>query len=259
MYKIMIVDDEKSIRSGIGCSLPWQDWGYEVCALCENGREAVDRLGEAKPDVVLSDIRMPIMDGLELMQYLHQNEPQIKVVILSGYSDFEYLNMSIKNKVTDYLLKPTDLDEFEAMFRKLKTTMDEERRCQQQVDTSVSRHFTKWVENLLLGCSEPEDTARFLPESCNRNFYPENCMVAVFEVDDRSGDEEQSLYKFKRRILNLFKTQENPLNVFFLMLRSETLVGIFGAPDEDTLNEQAVCQYAAQLQGLVKSTLSATV
>lgn len=259
MYKLMIVDDEESIRSGIGCSLPWQDWGYEVCALCENGKQAIEQLPTAQPDVVLSDIRMPIMDGLELMQYLHQNEPQIKVIILSGYSDFEYLNMSIKNKVTDYLLKPTDLDEFEAMFRKLKTTMDEERRSQKQVSTSVDRHFSKWVENLLLGCAEPEDTARFLPEAAQRGFYPENCVVVLFAVDDRSGDEEQSLYKFKRRILHLLKEQQGPIEAFFLLAGSETLISIFGAPAEETLEEQQLKEYIRHLQSLVKSTLSGTV
>ncbi|MCA5010913.1 response regulator, partial [Clostridioides difficile] len=81
-----------------------------------------------KPHVVLSDIRMPEMDGMELMQHLNQHYPEIKIIILSGYNDFEYLQMSIKNRVMEYLLKPTDLDEFEVTFRKIKERLDEERK-----------------------------------------------------------------------------------------------------------------------------------
>lgn len=90
MYRLLIADDEENIRNGIARSLPWQEWGYEVCAVCANGQEVLDQLDVCRPDVVLSDIRMPGMDGMELMQRLNRDHPEIKIVILSGYSDFEY-------------------------------------------------------------------------------------------------------------------------------------------------------------------------
>ena len=119
MYKLIIVDDEKSISSGMK-KLPWEDWGFTVSGTAGDGLEALELIAEDKPDVVLSDVRMPNMDGVELMQYLNKNYPEIKIVILSGYSDFEYLNYYIKNKVIEYLLKPTDIDEFETLFRRIK-------------------------------------------------------------------------------------------------------------------------------------------
>ena len=70
MYRLIIADDEESIRNGIAHGLSWQEWGYEVCALCASGEEVLEQLDAVCPDVVLSDIRMPGMDGVELMQRL---------------------------------------------------------------------------------------------------------------------------------------------------------------------------------------------
>lgn len=127
MYRLLIVDDEEDIRNGMSRGIPWKEWGFTVVGIAENGEEAVFLTEKEKPDVVLSDIRMPKMDGVELMQYLHDNLPEIKIVILSGYNDLEYLNMAIKNQVTEYMLKPTDIDEFEQLFRKIRKNLDEEK------------------------------------------------------------------------------------------------------------------------------------
>ena len=89
MYKLMIVDDEEAIRNGIANSINWNEWGFEVTAVLANGEEAVAEIKKDKPHVVLADIRMPKMDGVELMQYLNKNYPEIKIVILSGYNDYE--------------------------------------------------------------------------------------------------------------------------------------------------------------------------
>ncbi len=126
MYKLLIVEDEKSIAYGIANSIEWEAWGFIINGVCSNGIEALEQIKRDKPHVVLSDIRMPEMDGVELMQHLNQHYPEIKIIILSGYNDFEYLQMSIKNRVMEYLLKPTDLDEFEVTFRRIKERLDEE-------------------------------------------------------------------------------------------------------------------------------------
>ena len=144
MYRLIIADDEENIRNGMAHSLPWREWGYEVAALCASGQEVLDQMASCKPDVVLSDIRMPGMDGLELMQRLSRDYPQVKIVILSGYSDFKYLNMSIRSHVAEYLLKPTDIDDFEETFRRLKASMDHERLRRAQITESVLRHFHAW-------------------------------------------------------------------------------------------------------------------
>ena len=158
MYQLLIVDDEEDIRRGMARGIPWKEWGFEVAGQAENGEEAVRMIGETHPDVVLSDIRMPKMDGIELMQYLHENNPEIKIIILSGYNDVEYLNMAIRNQVTEYLLKPTDIDEFETLFHRLKTKLDEEgmkRRELESLKVSAMQNkelsYARVLSNLLDG------------------------------------------------------------------------------------------------------------
>ena len=127
MYKLMIVEDEKAIANGIANSLPWEEWGFEISGVLGNGAEALEAIAREIPDVVLSDIRMPIMDGLELMQHLNRDHPDIRILILSGYNDFEYLQTAIKNGVCEYLLNPTDIDEFQLVFKRMKEKLDEDR------------------------------------------------------------------------------------------------------------------------------------
>lgn len=90
-----------------------------------------------RPDLVLSDIRMPKMDDIALMQYLNAQYPEIKIVILSGYNDFEYLQMAIRNHVAEYLLKPTLLEEFEELFRKMKNVLDEEAQQREERELQI--------------------------------------------------------------------------------------------------------------------------
>ena len=189
MYRLIIADDEENIRNGMANSLPWRDWGFEVVALCASGQEVLDRMAACRPDVVLSDIRMPGMDGVELMQRLSREYPQVKIVILSGYSDFKYLNMSIRSHVAEYLLKPTDIDDFEDAFRRLKAAMDHERLRRAQITESVLRHFHLWLTAMLAGTAAPEDSDRFLPMLTEAGIDLDNLQVAAFVLDGHGGDE----------------------------------------------------------------------
>lgn len=259
MYQLLIVDDESSIRQGIANSIPWGEWGYEVAGLCADGVEAVKVIDACKPDVVLSDIRMPNMDGVELMQYLNAHYPEIKIVILSGYSDFEYLNMSIKNSVTEYLLKPTDVDEFEALFHRLRAKMDEERTLRQEYQESVSRHFSDWVEALLKGHALAQDTERFLPVLAQEGVSPENVIVVSLQMDERAGDEAQSVYALRNRILQLCTEHAPKGHALYLLVGDRRIVGLHSGPEEEAVGVDAVMTHVRSLQKNIRRTTGATV
>ena len=103
--KLLIADDEQIIRNGL-LSLPWKDIGVEEVYQAENGLTAKEILTEEKIDVVISDIKMPGLSGLELAEYIKECSMDTAVIFLTGYSDFEYARRAIRNEVSDYLLKP---------------------------------------------------------------------------------------------------------------------------------------------------------
>ncbi|WP_066191409.1 response regulator transcription factor [Gracilibacillus timonensis] len=134
MRKVLIVDDEMQIRKGLQWKVDWKDMGFEVIAEAGNGKEALEVLAKHRLDLVMTDVRMPVMDGIELARHCQERYPQTKVVVLSGYSDFEYVKTSMKKGVRDYLLKPVDPDELEEVLERMKAVIDEDKHKQLELD-----------------------------------------------------------------------------------------------------------------------------
>ena len=115
----MIVDDEKYVRMGIKEQTDWDLIGCEVVAEAANGEEALKKAEETRPDLVISDIRMPKMDGIELAEKLLDRFPSTKVIFLTAYNEFEYARQAVRIGVSDYLLKPFQDGELEASVQRL--------------------------------------------------------------------------------------------------------------------------------------------
>ena len=109
MYSVLMVDDEEEVLAVIRKKLDWEELGFTVVGTAANGVEALDFVTKNTPDVVLTDIRMPYMDGLELSRRIHELYPDICIIIFSGFDDFELAKKAIALGVKDYLLKPIDL------------------------------------------------------------------------------------------------------------------------------------------------------
>lgn len=262
VYRLVIADDEENIRNGMAHSLPWQELGFEVVALCENGQEVLDRLDECHPDVVLSDIRMPILDGVGLMKRLNRDYPDIKIVILSGYSDFEYLNESIKNHVAEYLLKPTDIDEFEDTFRRLKDTLDHERLRSVEISESVQRHFQVWLQAMMRGTATSRDTERFQPMLTDKGIDMDNVIVVLFTLGGHGGDETGDRAALWRRILEVSETAPaNELHRLLFIDETSVMVALFSSEDEISYAkvEAAVLAVQHAVNDTLHETLSAGI
>ncbi|MCF0134566.1 MAG: response regulator [Blautia sp.] len=106
MIKVFLVEDEVVMRNGIKNNIPWEKEGFEFVGEASDGELAYPLIKREKPDILITDIKMPFMDGLELSRLVKKELPQIKILILSGYNEFEYAQSAINIGVTDYLLKP---------------------------------------------------------------------------------------------------------------------------------------------------------
>ena len=128
MYSIMIVEDEYLVRQGIASLVNYEQFGMQVIAQAENGREAWQKFQENPADILLTDINMPQMNGLELAKLVREQSPRCHIVFLTGYDDFDYARSAIKLGADDYLLKPFSKDDVEEMLAKVQTKLDKERK-----------------------------------------------------------------------------------------------------------------------------------
>jgi len=125
--KMLIVDDEPIISQGLRMTIPWDSHGIEVIGEASDGKQALEILEKQRVDIVLTDVRMPEMDGIQLAKTIHEQMPHIRVIIISGYDDFHYAREAIRFRVKDYLLKPVDIEELISKVRKLSEEIIDER------------------------------------------------------------------------------------------------------------------------------------
>ena len=121
-FTIILADDEQQILYGMKNGIDWESLGFSVVGTAQNGKEALELIEEHHPDLLISDIKMPFMDGLELSKTIHENYINTKIILFSGWDDFEYARTAISYGVSQYIMKPIDYNE----MQKLLTTMHEE-------------------------------------------------------------------------------------------------------------------------------------
>ncbi len=124
MYRLLIVDDEDDIRRGLAEFFPWAEVGFEVAGTAENGKQALEVVKAGGVDAVFSDIRMPVMSGIDLARALSESGIDVPVVFLSAYRDFAYARQALQYGVRGYVLKPTDYADLRSVFTKLRREMD---------------------------------------------------------------------------------------------------------------------------------------
>lgn len=126
-YSVLLVDDEEDVFQVIMKKLDWEQMGYRIAGYARNGVEALEMAEELQPDVVMTDIKMPYMDGLTLSRKLKKLYRTVKVIIFSGFDEFEYAQEAIKAEVEEYILKPINSNELRGVFERIKKNLDEER------------------------------------------------------------------------------------------------------------------------------------
>ncbi|HJD34324.1 MAG TPA: response regulator, partial [Candidatus Mediterraneibacter tabaqchaliae] len=139
MYKLLIVDDEKIEREGMAEFIDWNTYGIEIAGTAWNGQAGYEKVLETHPDIVMTDIKMPVMDGIGLIRKLKEEFPDIQVIVLSGYGEYEYTSQAMEMGVKYYILKPCDEERMLPVIEKVKDEIEKKKLEKRKYDTTVKK------------------------------------------------------------------------------------------------------------------------
>lgn len=239
-YKLIVVDDEDFIREGMAKGIGWDNWGFEVVGTAMNGEEAIRLIEKYKPDVVLTDIRMPIMDGIQLINHLDETKNEADIVIVSGYSDIEYYRKALEYHVFDYILKPTKISDFEIVFKKLKEKYDDKmlkqrkfREMQELLNESIPYMKQNFLSNLVNGFYNNEDEIKQKLFFFGFHIETRNIFVCKISVEIEKNEDNNNLFTQEKMltinnyIKNSFNREiENIIKGTFFINANQEVIGI---------------------------------
>ncbi|KQU24055.1 hypothetical protein ASG65_19160 [Bacillus sp. Leaf13] len=198
MYNVFLVDDEPFIIEGMRALVPWEDYGLKVVGEASNGSEAIKKLETCHVDILLTDIMMPIMDGLELISTLKERHPNTKYIVLSGYEEFEYVKKGMKLGIENYLLKPVNEQE---LISTLENSIEKLEKS-----TNNEEAYTILRDNTIWRCLNQDIDAkewRERVELYSLEFDGQNLAVVLMQISD--GEHENSSF-FRKRVEELFQS-----------------------------------------------------
>ncbi|MBU3145774.1 response regulator [Clostridium sp. CF012] len=217
MYKLILVDDEEEVRKGIIQKINWQQYGFELVGEAENGREALELSEKFTPDVVITDIKMPFMDGLQLSEELRKRYPTIKIIILTGFDKFEYAQKAVNLNVVEYALKPVSAKEFIEVLLRVKAQIDEEMLRKKDME-AMNEYFVKSLpilkEKFLTYLITSKLNKDEIEEKCknyNINLNGNRFVVAAINIDrkiiykDKKIDNSNEVDLIKFAVINIIE------------------------------------------------------
>ena len=249
MYKAVFVDDEYLTRDAISRNTPWEEVDFVLAGTAENGRAAIALIEEVKPDLILTDICMPVLDGIGLAAYVHEHHPEIMVVIISGYDDFDYAKQAMRYEVADYILKPITSVELVEELGKIRKKLDaaaEKRgqleKIQQEYRKNMPILRNHFLSRLLEGNYPPGDILPRL-EYFGLQTAGRFQAAAMIELEDASAflelypDSTQELLEFSVANISEELVRENP-HVIFLQNTENRSICIFSEDSEASLQRE---------------------
>ncbi|OPX45975.1 HTH-type transcriptional regulator YesS [Ruminiclostridium hungatei] len=213
MIKIMIVDDEFVIRQGIITSIEWESMGMTIVGEAANGKEAYEKALSLEPHIIVTDVKMPIMDGLELTRLVREAMPKVRIIIISGYDEFQYAREALRMGVSEYLLKPIGADELVKLMLKqcneiIKECKETDRETKIKSIFNENFYFMqeRFVNNLVRG--ENSDWELILEKSreLNLDLCGKDYQAVIIDIDDYLLITEQMSSARKKAIKNNVKT-----------------------------------------------------
>lgn len=255
--KVFLVEDEMVIRRGIKNSIDWEKEGYIFCGEASDGELAYPMIIKEKPDILITDIRMPFMDGLELCKLVKKELPNIKILILSGYDEFDYAKEAIRLGVTEYLLKPISsgklleaLNGVSESIRREKEDKDLVRKYMEEMRENTEHEKQKFFEQMIAGnlsMADALETGKKYEMNLSAGMY--NLLLFRFTLGKENrksgellGEAEYAIEKLTERLEYVFEFQRGVEDWAFLLM----------ADNEEQMSER-VKELSKDLEEIMKN------
>ena len=255
--KVFLVEDEMVIRRGIKNSIDWEKEGYIFCGEASDGELAYPMIIKEKPDILITDIRMPFMDGLELCKLVKKELPYIKILILSGYDEFDYAKEAIRLGVTEYLLKPISsgklleaLNGVSESIRREKEDKDLVRKYMEEMRENTEHEKQKFFEQMIAGnlsMADALETGKKYEMNLSAGMY--NLLLFRFTLGEENrksgellGEAEYAIEKLTERLEYVFEFQRGVEGWAFLLM----------ADNEEQMSER-VKELSKDLEEIMKN------
>jgi len=255
--KVFLVEDEMVIRRGIKNSIDWEKEGYIFCGEASDGELAYPMIIKEKPDILITDIRMPFMDGLELCKLVKEELPNIKILILSGYDEFDYAKEAIRLGVTEYLLKPISsgklleaLNGVSESIRREKEDKDLVRKYMEEMRENTEHEKQKFFEQMIAGnlsMADALETGKKYEMNLSAGMY--NLLLFRFTLGEENrksgellGEAEYAIEKLTERLEYVFEFQRGVEGWAFLLM----------ADNEEQMSER-VKELSKDLEEIMKN------
>mgnify|MGYP005983880571 FL=1 len=255
--KVFLVEDEMVIRRGIKNSIDWEKEGYIFCGEASDGELAYPMIIKEKPDILITDIRMPFMDGLELCKLVKKELPNIKILILSGYDEFDYAKEAIRLGLTEYLLKPISsgklleaLNGVSESIRREKEDKDLVRKYMEEMRENTEHEKQKFFEQMIAGnlsMADALETGKKYEMSLSAGMY--NLLLFRFTLGEENrksgellGEAEYAIEKLTERLEYVFEFQRGVEGWAFLLM----------ADNEEQMSER-VKELSKDLEEIMKN------
>ncbi|GMK42384.1 AraC family transcriptional regulator [Paenibacillus sp. CCS19] len=260
--KALLIDDEVHILKNLQVVLPWDELEVEVVGLAKNGVQALELVSEHHPDIILCDIRMPVMDGIAFLGKLRELGEEAEVIMLTGYQDFEYARSVMKFGVRDYVLKPIDYEELTNIIGRLAGTVRERRRernvAQAQLGQAVHLVHEKMLYDILMDYSSVQTQFMFDDVEVDASRFRYILMLA--DIDDYThkyrftSEQDRKLRNFAVRNVLQDALQGEELHYAVLQMREgEWCIVLEKNEAEPAVPQTNVRHWAELLQAAVES------
>ena len=259
-YKVFLVEDEIVTREGIRDNVDWKSAGFEFCGEASDGEVALPLIEASKPDLIITDIKMPFMDGLQLSKIIREHMPWIKIIILSGHDEFDYAKAAIKIGVTEYLLKPISSDDLIEVLQKIALSLDQEtkerkslKHLQEQAEGSFVLLREKFLFRLVMGgvsSAEAIEQAQRLGLNIVAKYY----LVLLVKIELCDSNNPYNFREYQRIEQIVLSLAGNNPNVLSTKKELEELVLILKGDNlEQVQQEGAFLAQLIQQEGQSKS------